>query len=415
MEFLHALQEAEDSQVPRAESDGVWGSIQAASGGTQQNSLDMPDTIDCHSISDSTSHHTSCSGSRCATKKKASTCLGCGRHPRAKCVARPDREMRWGYPNDRGSWCHPCLAVWRTSHQSNMSLAVYGDELLKNAESYELHQVQLLAWLSLDVERDGDNITGAMITSRVEVLKFVSGLLGWPLSQSAVHLLSDMEASGTLTTTPLLHLAKGLMTVKTSTGPMLGVVLPDTCEPPDSMVEKPTVERYIPFRAHVQCSPADRAILERRVTGSQGTVQVSTCTDLALKTNLAIDQSPPAATKLQNSARKTVRAVGVLMARFADADWTQLKESAFTKPLGACLALRQTATDQGDAETCDILSTWIAIASACKRCMASHRECVQSKHEVSQGAHHDSRLRGSAHVLGGEQHSCAPFVLRFSS
>ena len=187
----------------------------------------------------------------------ARVCPGCTRmRGVSTCYVHPEREVEWGLANGRGSFCSDCLRVWRTLHSVDVTLTLY-KEKLKDGEARRQHLMELVAFVSLLREGpDGRTITSAMLTIRIDTLKFVLHWLGipsLPLRMVPLEELVPLTREGDKD-----DIVRRLITYKSGNVEKLGVLMPGLMDahpdPPRSSFQKPRVFNHTPLFAGVACT-----------------------------------------------------------------------------------------------------------------------------------------------------------------
>ena len=84
--------------------------------------------------------------------RRQAPCLGCSRERLTICVVTRE-PIEWALPQGRGAWCKDCFRIWRSLHEGDLSLQLFGLSLQSGAEAKKSHDIQFLSLLSLRREQ----------------------------------------------------------------------------------------------------------------------------------------------------------------------------------------------------------------------------------------------------------------------
>ena len=119
-------------------------------------------------------------------------CLGCGLS---------HEDTQWMSQTGEGSWCYGCHGAWRTLYSRYHTLTNFGQGI-KDKPARIQWRLEQVAFRSLKVEDPQKKITVAQITERANAFKFAFAAFGFPLEESVVVLLEDLQSGTTRTVTP---------------------------------------------------------------------------------------------------------------------------------------------------------------------------------------------------------------------
>jgi hypothetical protein len=306
------------------------------------------------------------------SNEEQAPCRGCLRTRLSRCYREPQNLVTWRYADKKGAWCHDCHCLWRSVHSGNYSLAVYGGKM-ENDVDRQQHSLELLALNSLRREAGTAHISAGLVFGRVDVIKFVCGLLGVNAGCQRVVLLEDFISSGGAV--DLGVLSRTLTTVTINAVDRLGIMVPMPTIGSASLFTRPESHDFVSFVPHIACnSVSDRALARQHLGGPE---PPASCDVLAL--------CKPAAAPLSKAmARVKVQQnqAIVVLNSFCCGDWdAKAKESMFTPLVTSFAKIYADSSSEGDGDGADASHLWLEEMTTGKKVMKLYREYVRSHYK----------------------------------
>jgi len=315
------------------------------------------------------------------TSGKDKDCLGCGRaRANGRSWYNPEEQVEWL----RGRYCVDCHTLHRRMHSSEISLVYLGSwlQVPTNKQAWNLN---LLAFASLAMEKC-PKISIAAISERANLLKWVLGMLGIPLGEYVVQVLSP-EGDTESTTGAWQKFSPGqvdprsLLTVVTSKGPQLGFL----CPRPAGLavtdgVPRPTLKQWPEMVGGV---------------GQNNLYTVKGEDAKALQDLFGVENSerPPEgqlvssaaaaspSSKLGSQLLHLVQTCQEICGLYALPTWDAVKESAFTTPVNKLASVLAEGNRTGDLGVTGEAEIWLSGMQAGKQFVKTFREFSKTKTE----------------------------------
>lgn len=264
-------------------------------------------------------------------------CHGCGR----SCLSgvswtNPGEPLHWGLPNRRGLWCRDCFTVWRLRFAPRFKLITMPTYFHNKSPVLTEFELGLVSFISL--RREGsERITEQRLNDRMEMITWVLQAFGLPLHAFMVVPISEV----TNVSSP-----SQLVTVKVNGSLQVGAMMPQAAIGSAIGIPRPVNEYCVALKSRgvLLSNEASDSTRVADLCGAQSSA-IAVLTH-RIDSEPAMSDMTKSEKKASNMVKTSIAAAALLLHSFASADWEDLKEASFSKPMQSLIDAKMEAAHE---------------------------------------------------------------------